>query len=125
MAAQDDRFTVFRGQIIEDHRPWGNFRGFPLEDVSSVKIITVEPGGILSLQYHNDRDEFWVILDDGIELTVGERVWRPEPNDEIWISRKTPHRARGVGSRPARFMELWIGDSSESDIVRIEDAYHR
>ena len=125
MAAQDDRFTVFKGHIIEDHRPWGKFRGFPLEDVSSVKIITLEPGGILSLQYHNHRDEFWVILDDGIELTVGEKVWRPKPNDEIWISRKTPHRARGAGSKPARFMELWVGDSSESDIVRIQDAYNR
>ncbi len=125
MAAEDARFTTFKKKVIEDHRPWGMYRGFPLNEVSSVKIITVKPGGLLSLQYHEKRDEFWVILDDGIELTVGEKVWRPVAGEEVWIARKTRHRARGVGSKPARFMELWIGDSSESDIVRIEDAYGR
>ena len=125
MTNKEDRFSAFQKGVIEDHRPWGKFRGFPLHEVSSVKIITVAPGGLLSLQYHNGRDEFWVILDEGIELTVGEKVWRPKPNDEVWIPRGTRHRGRGVGAKPARFMELWIGESSESDIVRIEDAYNR
>ncbi len=125
MTNEEPGFAAFKSKVIEDHRPWGMYRGFPLNDVSSVKIITVAPKGILSLQYHEKRDEFWVILDDGIELTVGERTWRPSPNEEVWIPRKTRHRARGAGSKPARFMELWIGDSSESDIVRLEDAYGR
>ena len=118
-------FEEFKGAILEDHRPWGTFRRFPHEGVSSIKVITVNPGGILSLQYHNKRDEFWVILDDGLEMTAGDRVWRPAAGEEIWIPKGTKHRARGVGEKPARFFELWVGPSEEDDIVRVEDAYHR
>ncbi len=63
-----------RAQIQEDIRPWGKFRSYPHRSVSSLKIITVNPGGSLSLQYHNRRSEFWVVLDPGLEITVGERT---------------------------------------------------
>lgn len=118
-------YEEFSAAISEDHRPWGKFRRFPHEGVSSVKVITVNPGGILSLQYHNKRDEFWVILDEGVEMTVGDRVWRPAAGEEVWIPKGTRHRARGVGEKPARFFELWVGPSEEDDIVRLEDAYRR
>lgn len=116
---------VFRGAIVEDVRPWGKFRRFPHEGAGSIKIITVEPGGRLSLQYHDGRDEFWVVLDAGLEITVGERAWLAAPNEEIFIPRKAAHRVRNVGTSPARFMEIWIGHSSEADIVRLQDDYRR
>jgi mannose-1-phosphate guanylyltransferase/mannose-6-phosphate isomerase/mannose-1-phosphate guanylyltransferase/mannose-6-phosphate isomerase len=115
----------FEAGIVEDVRPWGRFRRFPHEDAGSIKIITVEPGGRLSLQYHEGRAEFWVVLDDGLEITVGDRVWRAAANEEIVIPRRAPHRVRNVGTAPARFMEIWIGHSSEADIVRLQDDYRR
>lgn len=124
----DDRpndIEKFRKAISEDIRPWGKFRSFPLGQAGSIKIITVNPGETLSLQYHNNRSEFWIILDRGLEVTAGNRVWRPTMDEEIFIPRKVPHRVRCFGKRPARIMEIWIGKSSESDIVRIEDSYGR
>jgi mannose-6-phosphate isomerase len=115
----------YRAGIVEDIRPWGKFRRFPHEDAGSVKIITVEPGRRLSLQYHDGRAEFWVVLDPGLEVTVGDRVWLAAPDEEILIPRRAPHRLRNVGSRPARVMEIWIGRSAESDIVRLADDYNR
>ncbi len=115
----------FRNGIIEDVRPWGKFRRFPHADAGSIKIITVEPGGRLSLQYHEGRAEFWVVLDAGLEITVGDRVWLAAPNEEIVIPRRVAHRARNAGTAPARFMEIWIGRSAESDIVRLSDDYSR
>lgn len=115
----------YRSRIIEDVRPWGKFRSFPLEQVGSIKIITVSPGARLSLQYHRRRCEFWVVLDPGLEVTVGERVWRPGPNEEIFVPLEAPHRLRCLGPQPGRVMELWLGESAEDDIVRIEDAYGR
>lgn len=115
----------FESRIIEDIRPWGKFRRFPHEDAGSIKIITVEPGGRLSLQYHDGRAEFWLVLDAGLEITVGERVWVAAPNEEIVIPRRAAHRVRNVGTAPARFMEIWIGHSSEADIVRLQDDYRR
>ncbi|HDT13120.1 MAG TPA: cupin domain-containing protein [Candidatus Aminicenantes bacterium] len=125
MSDRDPAGSAFRKAIVEDVRPWGKFRRFPHEDAGSIKIITVEPGGRLSLQYHEGRDEFWVTLDAGLEITVGDRVWAAAPNEEIFIPRRAPHRARNVGDSPARFMEIWIGRSSESDIVRLQDDYDR
>ena len=117
--------TAYRAGIVEDIRPWGKFRRFPHEDAGSVKIITVEPDRRLSLQYHNGRAEFWVVLDPGLEVTVGDRVWLAAANEEILIPRRAPHRMRNVGQAPVRVMEIWIGRSSESDIVRLSDDYDR
>jgi len=115
----------FRKNIEEDIRPWGKFRSYPYKQARSIKIITVHPGQSLSLQYHNRRIEFWVVLDKWLEITVGDRVWQPEENEEIFIPRKVPHRLRCPGQKPARVMEIWIGDSDEDDIVRIKDEYGR
>ena len=114
-----------QARIEQDVRPWGAFRRYPLEGVSSVKVLTVNPGGVLSLQFHRQRDEFWVALDEGLEVTLGERVFRPRPGEELWVPRGTAHRIRGVGEKPARILECWFGPSEESDIVRLEDAYGR
>jgi mannose-6-phosphate isomerase len=116
---------AFRAGIVEDHRPWGFFRRYPHEETGSIKIITVNPGGVLSLQYHDRRDEYWVVLDSGLEITVGDRVFAPAADEEIFIPRGTPHRVRNRGEAPARFMEIWIGRSGESDIVRLRDEYDR
>ncbi|MFW6160814.1 MAG: phosphomannose isomerase type II C-terminal cupin domain [Acidobacteriota bacterium] len=115
----------FRASIFEEHRPWGKFRSFPHDKAGSLKIITVKPGAALSLQYHHRRSEFWVVLDAGLEVTVGEKTWRPKENEEIFIPSQAPHRLRCVGNRPGRIMELWLGKSDESDIVRLQDDYGR
>ncbi|MDP2915941.1 MAG: phosphomannose isomerase type II C-terminal cupin domain [Candidatus Aminicenantes bacterium] len=115
----------FRARIIEDIRPWGKFRAYPQENAGSLKIITVNPGASLSLQFHHRRSEFWVVLDRGLEITVGEKVWRPKKGEEIYIPLEALHRLRCVGRSPARVMEIWLGNSDESDIVRLEDKYGR
>ncbi len=120
-----DEIIHFKNSIVEDIRPWGKFRSFPHQYAGSIKIITVNPEGMLSLQYHNHRSEFWVVLDRGLEVTVGDQVWQPKENEEIFIPARVPHRIKGVGRRPVRIMEIWIGDSEEADIVRLEDKYGR
>jgi mannose-6-phosphate isomerase-like protein (cupin superfamily) len=100
----------FRAGIVEDIRPWGKFRSFPHQEARSIKVITVNPGASLSLQLHRRRSEFWIVLDPGLEIFVG---------------REEAHRLRNPGRAAARIMEIWIGDSDESDIVRLEDLYGR
>lgn len=123
--SQSADITRFKKGIVEDIRPWGKFRSFPHESAGSIKIITVNPGETLSLQYHKRRSEFWIVLDRGLEVTVGDKVWQPGENEEIFIPALAPHRMKCVGDSPARIMEIWIGDSSEADIVRLEDKYGR
>lgn len=127
MGKKDDKDleTSFRKNILEDIRPWGKFRSYPHHEARSIKIITVHPGEALSLQYHSLRSEFWIVLDKGLEITVGEKSWQSKENEEIFIPKKTPHRLRCLGPKSARVMEIWIGDSDEEDIVRLEDDYGR
>jgi mannose-6-phosphate isomerase-like protein (cupin superfamily) len=40
---------------------------YTLNTKSTVKILTIEKGKELSLQSHKKRDEFWVVLDEGIK----------------------------------------------------------
>jgi mannose-6-phosphate isomerase len=115
----------FEQGISEENRPWGKFRSFPHDRIRSIKIITINPGEAFSLQYHLKRDEFWIILDEGLEVTSGDQIWRPEKNEEIFIPCKMPHRARCISQESARIMEVWFGESEEADIVRIEDEYGR
>ncbi len=117
--------AAFRNAIKEDIRPWGKFRSFPYDQAGSIKIITIKPGEALSLQYHMRRSEFWIILDEGLEVTVGDSVWQPRTNEEIFVPRKMAHRVRCIGQKPARIMEIWIGNSEESDIIRLDDEYGR
>lgn len=125
MPKQDRTEAKFRAKIFEDIRPWGKFRSYPHKPARSIKIITLNPGAVFSLQYHHHRSEFWVILDNGLEITVGDKVWQPQEGEEIFIPRKTQHRLRCVGREPARVMEIWIGRSKETDIVRLKDEYGR
>jgi mannose-6-phosphate isomerase len=115
----------FKSMIREDVRPWGKFRSYPHAQAKSLKIITINPGAALSLQYHHHRSEFWVVLDNGLEITIGEETWRPERGQEVFIPKETPHRLRCVGTEPARVMEVWIGRSTERDIIRLQDDYGR
>jgi len=125
MLSPSETERAFLARIVEDRRPWGKFRVYPHDEAGSIKIITVEPGGVLSLQYHRRRAEFWVALDEGLEVTIDERIWRPAPNEEIYIPREARHRLRSIGPNPARIMEIWLGNSDEADIVRLEDTYGR
>lgn len=125
LRAQERAEAEFRKQISEEVRPWGKFRRYPCRMGGNFKIITVKPGGALSLQYHCRRSEFWVILDPGLEMTLGDRTWRPKRGEEIYIPRRTAHRLRCLGRRPGRVMEVWIGRSNEKDIVRLKDDYNR
>lgn len=115
----------FRKQVSEEVRPWGKFRRYPCRTGDNLKVITVKPGGAISLQYHRRRSEFWVVLDSGLEMTLGNRTWRPRRGEEIFIPCRTAHRLRCIGRRPGRVMEVWIGRSNENDIVRLKDDYDR
>ena len=44
------------------YRPWGFFETLHLGPGTQVKLIEVNPGAALSLQYHHKRAEHWVVV---------------------------------------------------------------
>jgi mannose-1-phosphate guanylyltransferase/mannose-6-phosphate isomerase len=106
-------------------KPWGRFDQYTHNLPSTVKIITVIPGGILSRQYHGNRDELWVVIDPGARVELGEDVMEPEAGEEMFIPRQTVHRLSTIGEEPVRVLEISFGEFDEEDIVRLEDVYGR
>jgi len=110
---------------IKVDKPWGRFVQYTHNLPSTVKIITVAPGGTLSSQYHHHRDELWVVLDAGARVELGGQVVNPEAGEELFIPRNTVHRLSAVGKGPVRILEISFGEFDEEDIVRLEDVYGR
>lgn len=114
-----------RPPSIKVDKPWGRFEQYTHNLPSTVKIITVAPGGTLSRQYHHRRDELWVILDKGAQVQLGEEVLEPETGEKIFIPRETVHRLSAAGEREVRILEISFGEFDEEDIVRLDDVYGR
>jgi mannose-1-phosphate guanylyltransferase/mannose-6-phosphate isomerase len=106
-------------------KPWGAFERYTHNAPSTVKVITVNPGGSLSLQYHHARDELWVVLDDGIRVDLEGATLHPKPGEKLYIPRGSVHRLASATDRPARILEISFGHFDEGDIVRLEDVYGR
>jgi len=113
-----------RPSVVVDHRPWGQFRRYTCDEPSTVKLITVEAGQPLSLQRHANRDELWIVLDEGLVVQVGDEIRSATAGDEFFIPRGVVHRVTG-GDRRGRFVEICFGDFDEDDIERLEDRYGR
>jgi mannose-6-phosphate isomerase-like protein (cupin superfamily) len=110
--------------IKNDDRPWGSFRQFTHNEATTVKILRVDDGQRLSLQYHNERSEFWVVLSGNPKLTIGDKIEQAKKGDEFFIPAKTKHRIEAPNGK-VEMLEIAFGNFNEDDIVRIDDAYGR
>jgi mannose-1-phosphate guanylyltransferase/mannose-6-phosphate isomerase len=112
-------------ETVASQRPWGAFTQYCLNTPSTVKIIEVKAGGVLSLQRHTRRAELWIALDDTLEVQVNDRKWRPARHEEIWVPVGAVHRLSAPGESGGRIVEVAFGHFDESDIERLEDVYGR
>jgi mannose-1-phosphate guanylyltransferase/mannose-6-phosphate isomerase len=108
------------------HRPWGSFRSVHNGERVQVKHIVVNPGGKLSLQYHNKRAEHWIVLRGTAKVTRGKETTTLTADQSTYIPLGTPHRLENPGSEPLHLIEVQTGSYlGEDDIVRLEDSYGR
>lgn len=105
-------------------KPWGKFEQFTHDDVSTVKIITVNLGESLSLQKHEGRTEFWRVLAGHPLVTVGATVTHASPGEEFFIEKIEPHRLEAPDDA-VQILEIAHGIFDENDIIRLEDKYGR
>jgi mannose-6-phosphate isomerase-like protein (cupin superfamily) len=102
-------------------KSWGLIKEYTLNQVSTVKLIVVTPGKRTSVHFHNLRDDMWVILDDGLEVQVGEERLYPKAGDEFIISAGTPHCLQ-AGDVPGRVLEIDFGFTAEEDVHYVGEA---
>lgn len=64
-------------------RPWGNYGV-----IGKTKVLTVKPNSKLSLQYHNNRDEFWKIISGECKIIIGDEEFNVKKGDNFTIPKK-------------------------------------
>jgi mannose-1-phosphate guanylyltransferase/mannose-6-phosphate isomerase len=108
------------------HRPWGFFETLHLAPGTQVKLIEVNPGAALSLQYHHRRAEHWVVVSGEAAIVRGDDQVLLRENESTFIPIGMKHRLENRHDQPLRIIEVQVGDYlGEDDIVRLEDRYKR
>jgi len=111
--------------VFRVDKPWGYELLWAKTDQYAGKIIHVNAGHALSLQYHNQKTET-VYLASGrllYELQEGERLVGRElsPGDRIHVPAGTVHRMTAI--EDADIFE--VSTPELDDVVRLEDRYGR
>lgn len=107
-------------------KPWGYELIFAENDRYAGKILHIEPGHLLSLQYHERKDETFYVLKGEVNLTIEEqgrlREIRLQQGSAYRIQPGVRHRMRANG---AACDLIEVSSPELDDVVRIEDAYGR
>ena len=107
-------------------KPWGSYEILKSGKNYLVKKIYVKPGGILSLQSHENRSEHWIIAEGIAEVTLDDKISYLNENENIFIPKKSIHRIANKSESGLVIIEMWHGDKlDENDIQRYEDIYKR
>ncbi len=107
-----------------EKRPWGEFRQFTKGGPTTVKSLSVKKGEGLSIQYNQERTEFWRVLSGTPKITIDERVFDAKAGDEFTVERRMRHRIEAPRD-DVSLLVISRGSFDENDIVRVEDNYGR
>jgi len=112
-------------QVTRVDKPWGYELHWAKTDRYVGKLIHVNAGHALSLQYHNEKDET-IYLASGrllFEIKEGEELVKREMHvgEAVHITPKTVHRMTAIAD-----CDIYEVSTPElHDVVRLEDRYGR
>ena len=108
-------------------KPWGWELIWALTDQYAGKVLFVRAGESLSLQFHNEKDESWYVLEGRAQIEMSA-PGDPLPGSEV-VGPGAAFRIRpGTVHRVAALEDTLILEVSTphlDDIVRLEDRYGR
>jgi mannose-6-phosphate isomerase-like protein (cupin superfamily) len=106
-------------------RPWGWYENLQEENGYKVKRLYIKSNEKISLQYHNHRNEHWVVVFGSGIVELGDIVREIKVGDYIFVPSNSKHRVSG-GNGGIMIIEIQLGKiCDEEDIVRIQDDYGR
>ena len=114
---------------VEDRKiekPWGYELHWAITDLYVAKILHINKGEALSLQYHERKDEFQYVFKGAVDIEVGGAdgnlaIHRMSAGDTLHITPGTRHRLTAV--EDADIFE--VSTPEIDDVVRLEDRYGR
>lgn len=85
------------------------------------KLLHVNAGESLSLQYHERKEETILLQSGRLQLTLGDEVLTLNPGDQAHIPTGTIHRMSAVATCDI----IEVSTPELDDVVRLEDRYGR
>ena len=116
---------AFEPQRVD--KPWGYELIWALTDGYCGKVLFVRAGESLSLQFHNEKDESWLVQWGRAKLelgAVGESVLKEEVVAAGACFRFRPGTVHRVTALEDTTI-LEVSTPQLDDVVRLEDAYGR
>ena len=108
-------------------KPWGHELIWALTDVYCGKVLFVKAGESMSLQFHREKDESWLVHSGRAELEMaepGQKVPALEivgPGAAFRVRPGTVHRVKALEDTTI----LEVSTPQLEDVVRLEDRYGR
>jgi len=107
-------------------KPWGHEEIWAHTDKYVGKILFIESGKRLSLQYHNLKEETILVRDGKLLLEIGKEKESLDqiilnPGQTYHIPPKMVHRMSAINDT----FVVEVSTSELDDVVRIEDDYGR
>jgi mannose-6-phosphate isomerase-like protein (cupin superfamily) len=108
-------------------KPWGYELIWAHTDAYVGKVLFVKAGHALSLQFHREKDEAWLVQSGRAKLELG-KVGESVLNEEVIGPGAAFHYVPGTVHRVTALEDTTILEDSTphlDDVVRLEDAYGR
>jgi mannose-6-phosphate isomerase-like protein (cupin superfamily) len=107
-------------------KPWGWELVWAEADDYVGKLLFVRAGESLSLQYHERKDESWLVQQGRARLELGEvggelEVLEIAPGDAYRFPPRTVHRVMALEDTTV----VEVSTNHLTDVVRLEDEYGR
>ena len=107
-------------------KPWGWELVWAEADDFVGKLLFVKAGESLSLQYHELKDEAWLVQDGRATLQLGEvggelETFEIAPGDAYRFRPRTVHRVTAIEDT----LVIEVSTNHLDDVVRLEDLYGR
>ncbi len=114
------------GDYLKTEKPWGYFEVLLETEFSKVKILSINPNQMLSMQMHRYRSETWYIIQGKATVTLGDQIIDLFPGESISIDMNEKHRVQNFGNEVVEILEIQTGSYfGEDDIIRFDDIYGR
>ena len=108
-------------------KPWGHELIWALTDTYCGKVLFVKAGHALSLQFHREKDESWLVQSGRAKLELGD-AGQASLAEEVVGPGYAFHYTPGTVHRVTALEDTTILEVSTphlEDVVRLEDAYGR
>jgi len=102
-------------------KPWGREEWLVVGERIVMKKLFITAGYRLSLQYHEFKEEAWLVIAGRARLRRGETLAEAGPGRVVYLPPRTIHRIEAIEDLEI----LEVSTPELDDVVRLEDDFGR